>query len=136
MQLQSGDPKRPDDYVATYAREGYAILPGFFTPVEVDAIAAAMDQVHAEGVAYGRSFRHGNLFYNVAPAEDGGPLVRMVQWPSYHQPVLDQVRRDPRFAAMLAPLIGGDVKQIINQRRLASLRRCISCHDKYKDIRS
>jgi ectoine hydroxylase-related dioxygenase (phytanoyl-CoA dioxygenase family) len=29
--------------------------------------------------------------------------------------VLDRVRRDPRIAAILAPLIGGDVKQIINQ---------------------
>jgi ectoine hydroxylase-related dioxygenase (phytanoyl-CoA dioxygenase family) len=29
--------------------------------------------------------------------------------------VFDRVRLDPRFAAVLAPLIGGDVKQIINQ---------------------
>ena len=37
---------------------------------------------------------------------DGTPLVRMVQWPSYHQPALDAVRLDPRFAALLEPLIG------------------------------
>ncbi|UZK65946.1 phytanoyl-CoA dioxygenase family protein [Sphingomonas sp. M1-B02] len=104
-----------EDYPTAYQRDGYAILPRFFGPDEVAAIAAAMDQIHAEGVAHGRSFRHGNLFYNVAPVDDGEPLVRMVQWPSYHQPVLDAVRRDPRFAAMLAPLIGGDLKQIINQ---------------------
>jgi ectoine hydroxylase-related dioxygenase (phytanoyl-CoA dioxygenase family) len=39
----------------------------------------------------------------------------MVQWPSYHQPVLNRVRLDPRFAELLEPLIGGDLKQIINQ---------------------
>jgi ectoine hydroxylase-related dioxygenase (phytanoyl-CoA dioxygenase family) len=39
----------------------------------------------------------------------------MVQWPSYHQPVLNAVRLDGRFAQLLAPLIGGDLKQIINQ---------------------
>jgi len=103
------------DYVAQFQRDGYAVLRGFFAPAEVAEIGAAFDQIHAEGVAHGRSFRHGNLFYNVAPGEGAAPLVRMVQWPSYHQKVLDRVRLDPRFATMLAPLIGGDVKQIINQ---------------------
>lgn len=106
---------RGGDYVAQFRRDGYAVMRGFFDPAEVAAIGAAVDQIHAEGVAHGRSFRHGNLFYNVAPGAEGTPTVRMVQWPSYHQPVLETVRRDPRFAAMLAPLIGGDVKQIINQ---------------------
>lgn len=103
------------DYVAQFRRDGYALLRGFFAPAEVAEIGGAIDQIHAEGVAHGRSFRHGNLFYNVAPRESAAPLVRMVQWPSYHQPVLNRVRLDPRFAAMLAPLIGSDVKQIINQ---------------------
>ena len=48
-------------------------------------------------------------------ARDGEPFVRMVQWPSYHQPVLNRVRLDPRFAELLEPLIGGNLKQIINQ---------------------
>ncbi|WP_168355937.1 phytanoyl-CoA dioxygenase family protein [Sphingomonas gei] len=103
------------DSVAKFRRDGYAVLRGFFVPAEVAEIGAAIDQIHAEGVAHGRSFRHGNLFYNVVPGPDGAPLVRMVQWPSYHQPLLERVRRDPRFVAMLDPLIGGDIKQIINQ---------------------
>jgi hypothetical protein len=98
-----------------YAREGYAIVRGFFAPEEVARIGAAIDQIHAEGVAHGRSFRHGNLFYNVAQGTDGAPLVRMAQWPSYHQKVLDGVRLDPRFETLLSPLIGHDLKQIINQ---------------------
>lgn len=98
----------------TWHRDGYAIVRGFFTRQEVAAIGAEIDHVHAEGVAHGRSFRHGNLFYKIAEGADG-PLVQMVQWPAYHRPALDAVRLDPRFAALLAPLIGGDVKQIINQ---------------------
>lgn len=97
-----------------YQRDGYAIVRGVFTPAEIEAIGAAVDQVHAEGVAHGRSFRHGNLFYNVAEGSDG-PLVRMAQWPSYHQAVLNGVRTDPRIVEILAPLIGRDLKQIINQ---------------------
>ena len=95
-------------------RDGYAIVRGFFTAQEVAAIGAEIDRVHEEGVAHGRSFRHGNLFYKIAQGTNG-PLVQMVQWPAYHRPALDAVRLDPRFAARLAPLIGRDVKQIINQ---------------------
>lgn len=104
-----------DDYVASYWRDGYAVIRGLFDPEEIRAIGAAADQVHAEGVAHGRSFRHGNLFYNVAEGPEGAPMVRMAQWISYHQPVLNGVRLDPRMAEILEPLIGGDLKQIINQ---------------------
>jgi hypothetical protein len=101
--------------LARYWHDGYAIGRRFFDADEIAEIAAAIDQLHAEGVAYGRSFRHGNLFYNVADGPAGDPLVRLVQWPSYHQPVLNRVRLDHRFAQLLEPLIGADLKQIINQ---------------------
>ena len=113
--VRAHGPSAQDDYVADYWRHGYAIIRGLFSPPEIAAIAAAADQIHAEGVAHGRSFRHGNLFYNVAEGANGAPLVRMVQWPSYHQPLLDRVRLDHRIARVLEPLIGGDLKQIINQ---------------------
>ncbi len=103
------------DHVARYRRDGYAIVRGVFTPAEVERIGAAADQVYAEGVRHGRSFRHGNLFYNVAADAAGAPQVRMVQWPSYHQPVLNAVRLDGRMAELLTPLVGADLKQIINQ---------------------
>ena len=98
-----------------YRRDGYAIVRGFFSAAEVAEIARALDVLHAEGAAHRRSFRHGNLFYNVARDCDGKPLVRMAQWPSYHQPVLHRVRLDTRFVELLGPLIGRDLKQIINQ---------------------
>src|SRR5687768_18538444 len=97
-----------------WRRDGYAIVRGMFTLDEVAAIGAEIDRLHAEGVAHGRSFRHGNLFYKIAQSEHG-PIVHMVQWPSYHRPALNAVRLDPRFAALLEPLIGRDIKQIINQ---------------------
>ena len=102
-------------YVADYQRDGYAIVRGLFSADEIAAIGAAVDQVHDEGVAHGRSFRHGNLFYRVEPDGDGPPHVPMVQWMSWHQPVLNAVRLDPRMARVLEPLIGRDLKQIINQ---------------------
>jgi len=102
-----------DEHVTTFLDDGYAIVRNFFSADEISAIAAATDQLYDEGRAHGRSFRHGNLFYNIAAAEE--PVVRMVQWPSYHQKLLDRVRLDRRFLMLLQPLIGGDLKQIINQ---------------------
>ena len=106
---------RPDDYVAAYRREGYTILRGVFDRDEVAAIGAATDQLHAEALQHGRSFRHGNLFYRLGVDTAGAPVVQMVQWPSYHQPVMNALRLDPRLARLLEPLIGRDLKQIINQ---------------------
>src|SRR4051794_25563732 len=114
--LRSEQPVGVEADLAHYWREGYAVVRGFFSTSEIDEIAAATDQLEAEGERHGRCFRHGNLFYNVARESDGSePLVRMVQWPSYHQPVLNAVRLDTRFAELLEPLIGADLKQIINQ---------------------
>lgn len=101
--------------LAHYWRDGYAIVRGFFSADEIAEISDALDQLYAEGIAHGRCFRHGNLFYNVARDSSGEPLTRMVQWPSYHQPMLNHVRLDARFAELLEPLIGNDLKQIINQ---------------------
>jgi hypothetical protein len=114
--LRRDEPNGIHADLAHYWREGYAIVRGFFDRVELQGISTALDQLYGEGAAHGRCFRHGNLFYNVARASEGSePLVRMVQWPSYHQPVLNAVRLDTRFAELLEPLIGGDLKQIINQ---------------------
>ena len=101
--------------LAGYWRDGYAVIRCLFSAHEMGEISAALDQLYAEGLAHGRCFRHGNLFYNVANDRDGVPLVRMVQWPSYHQKSLDRIRLDMRFAELLEPLIGRDLKQIINQ---------------------
>jgi len=101
--------------LAGYWRDGYAIVRGLFNAGEIAEISASLDQLYAEGTAHGRCFRHGNLFYNVAQQDEGEPFVRMVQWPSYHQPLLNRVRLDERFANLLEPLIGRNLKQIINQ---------------------
>ena len=113
--MSSGHPTTTEPVdPAAWQRDGYAIVRGFFTPAEVAVIGAEIDKVHEAGVAHGRSFRHGNLFFKIAEGAEG-PNVQMVQWPAYQWPGLDAVRLDPRFSTLLEPLIGHDVKQIINQ---------------------
>jgi ectoine hydroxylase-related dioxygenase (phytanoyl-CoA dioxygenase family) len=51
----------------------------------------------------------------VEQAEGFGKVVRGMQWPSYEDDVLDAIRTDPRMLQIVKPLIGDDLKQIINQ---------------------
>jgi ectoine hydroxylase-related dioxygenase (phytanoyl-CoA dioxygenase family) len=100
---------------AQYRAQGYAVLRGVFAADEVARLAAAFDRQWQEGMAHRASFRHGNLFYRQGRDAALGKIVRLVQWPSYADPVLESVRRDPRWLPLLEPLIGRDIKQIINQ---------------------
>jgi ectoine hydroxylase-related dioxygenase (phytanoyl-CoA dioxygenase family) len=93
-----------------YRERGYTVARGLFTRDEIAAIAAAVDRVRDEANAHGQTFRHGNLFYRLVGGE-----VRMAQWFSYAHPEFDALRRDRRWLGLLEPLIGPDIKQIINQ---------------------
>ncbi len=103
------------DTIAQYRATGYAVLRGVFTGSEVAAIGAAFDRHWARGIALGASFRHGNLLYRVGEDAALGTIVRMVQWPSYEDAELARIRTDARLFAVIAPLLGSDIKQIINQ---------------------
>jgi hypothetical protein len=81
----------------------------------VATLAAAFDRQWQQGMAHRASFRHGNLFYRLGQDAALGKVLRLVQWPSYADPVLEDARRDPRWLPLLEPLIGRDIKQIINQ---------------------
>jgi len=98
-----------------YREHGYAVLRAVFAADEIRAIAAAFDRHWAAGMTHPKSFRHGNLLYRLGADPALGKLVRLVQWPAYGDGTLEAVRRDPRFLSLLEPLIGRDVKQIINQ---------------------
>ncbi len=100
---------------ATYRTQGYAVARGVFSPGEVAAMAASFDRFYAEGLRLGRSWRRENLFYRVVPDQNLGRIVRLVQWPSYIDDVLGGVRLDRRLCDLVSPIIGDDLKQIINQ---------------------
>ncbi len=86
-----------------------------FADREIAAIGAAFDRHWARGTALGASFRHGNLLYRLGEDPALGTLLRMVQWPSYEDADLARIRTDARLFALIEPLLGSDIKQIINQ---------------------
>ena len=109
------DPYALQAALAHYRSQGYAVLPSVFNMAEVAALAAGFERHWAMGMAYRTSFRHGNLLYRLGQDPKLGKIVRLVQWPCYGDPVLEQFRRDPRVLEVLEPLLGRDIKQIINQ---------------------
>jgi ectoine hydroxylase-related dioxygenase (phytanoyl-CoA dioxygenase family) len=98
-----------------YREHGYGIVRGVFTADEVAALAEAFDRHWREGMAHRGTFRHGNLLYRLGEDAALGRVLRLVQWPSYVDPVLARYRTDERLFRIVAPLLGPDVKQIINQ---------------------
>jgi ectoine hydroxylase-related dioxygenase (phytanoyl-CoA dioxygenase family) len=108
-------PDRIAAALAAFRAQGYAVLRGVFAAAEVAAIAAAFDRHHARGLELGRSYRHGNLLYRLGDDAALGKVVRMVQWPSYGDPVLARYRTHPAMLSLLEGLLGRDIKQIINQ---------------------
>ena len=103
------------DHVRDFRERGYAVIRGLFSPAEVAELAPAFDRIAAAGRAHRTSYRHGNVFFKITNDDNLGPLMRMMQWPAYIDPVLERYRRDPRIVELLSPLIGCDLKQIINQ---------------------
>jgi ectoine hydroxylase-related dioxygenase (phytanoyl-CoA dioxygenase family) len=104
------------DHISQFQREGYAVVRGVFDTGEVATLAAAFDRIHADAMAHGRSWRHRNIFYRLADDAALGRIVRYAQWAAWIDETLERTRRDPRLLEIVEPLIGRDIKQIINQQ--------------------
>ncbi len=103
------------DHVSHYREFGYAVVKGVFASDDVRELAQAFDRVQARALSHRGSFRHQNVFFRVVNDPTVGRIVRYVQWPSYFDEVLARFRTDRRLLAIVAPLLGTNLKQIINQ---------------------
>lgn len=102
-------------WIEAYWQAGYLIIEEVFNADEIGRMQTRFDRWYAEGMRHPSTFRHQNKIIWLEEDEQIGKFVRGMQWPSYEDDVLDAVRTDPRMLAILEPLIGGDIKQIINQ---------------------
>ncbi len=115
--VSTAHPENPmkAEYVQQYWRDGYTVIPNVFAPHEVEQMKMACDRWKFTGELLGRTWRKQNTVIWVNENEPSGPVVRGMQWPSYHDPVMDHYRTDPRLLMILEPLIGANIKQVINQ---------------------
>jgi len=103
------------DPVAHYRAHGYGVVRGVFSAAEVAEMAAAFERVYARAIAHPASFREANVFFQIARDPVLGRIVRFAQWPAYFDATLARYRTDSRLLDIVAPLVGRDLKQIINQ---------------------
>jgi ectoine hydroxylase-related dioxygenase (phytanoyl-CoA dioxygenase family) len=103
------------DHVQHFREHGYAVVRNLLDPAEVRELAGAFDRIYAKGLCLRTSLRLQNTLFRLAPDPALGKIVRMVQWPAYFDTTLAQYRVDTRILDVLAPLLGDDLKQIINQ---------------------
>jgi ectoine hydroxylase-related dioxygenase (phytanoyl-CoA dioxygenase family) len=103
------------DYLDQYRECGFAVLRGVFAPAEIEELKGAFDRMHAEAMSHPKSWRDKNVLFRTSRDSKLGRIVRLVQWPSYFDEVLQRYRTDHRVGDIIAPLVGRDVKQIINQ---------------------
>jgi ectoine hydroxylase-related dioxygenase (phytanoyl-CoA dioxygenase family) len=113
--LTTFTPGEPEAIAECFHEHGYAVVKNVFNTDEVTALKRATDRVKRQGVKVGKSFRHGNLGYWIKDDPRIGTNVIGMQWPSYNEAVLELHRRDPRMLALLEPLIGCNIRQIVNQ---------------------
>jgi len=103
------------EHVRQFEEQGFAVVRGVFRPEEVDELAEAFDRIYAEALRHGKSYRKQNVFFRLAADAALGKVVRMVQWPAYFDETLARFRIDERLGDILSPLVGRNLKQIINQ---------------------
>ncbi len=111
------NPMTPE-HVRQYWEDGYTIVREVFAPHEVEQLAQACDRWKFTGQLLGKTWRKQNTVIwvdNETTDQGVQHVVRGMQWPSYHDPVMDHYRTDPRLLMILEPLIGIDIKQVINQ---------------------
>jgi len=102
-------------WVDAYWGLGYVIIEKVFGHEEIERLGNRFERWYAEGMRHPQTFRHLNKVIWLEDSERVGKFVRGMQWPSYEDDVLDAVRTDPRMLAILGPLVGTNLKQIINQ---------------------
>ena len=95
------------DYLEEFELDGYAVFRQVFKPQEMTEIHAATERVRQRALAGQKSC--GNAKFYIS---DG--YVRSATWCAMYEPILAEVRSDQRLLTIIEPLIGNNVRQLIN----------------------
>src|SRR5262249_30841635 len=104
------------DLVEQLHSEGYAFVRGFLDPDEIEKVARETDRMYAEGLKHRTTYRDKNLLFEVL--DDPKARRRVViqaHWTAWISPLLERIRRDPKYFKLLEPFLGQDIKQITHQ---------------------
>ena len=104
------------DVVSQLYSEGYAIIRGFLDPDVIAHAGLEIDRMYAEGLKHRTTYRDRNLLFEVLDDPQARRrVVIQAHWTAWISPYLEQLRRHPRFFALLEPFLGRDIKQVTHQ---------------------
>lgn len=103
------------NFINDYNQKGFVVIRNLFEKHEVEELSNAAEELEKEGLRHEKSYRHKNLLFLIQHDPQKGKVLRFCQWPSYSYRVFEKYRTDKRFLQVLKPLIGENIKQIINQ---------------------
>ncbi|HTB27529.1 MAG TPA: hypothetical protein VK715_01135, partial [Steroidobacteraceae bacterium] len=87
--------------------EGYAIIRGFLSPTETQAISAEVDKMYAEGLKHHATYRDRNLLFEVLnDPKAQRRVVLQAHWTAWISPVMEEMRRSKGYLAVLEPFLG------------------------------
>jgi phytanoyl-CoA hydroxylase len=104
------------DLIAQLDTEGYAVLRGFLSPAEVAEVSTEVDRVYQEGLKHHATYRDHNLLFEILDDPKARRrVVLQAHWTAWISPLLERLRRNEKFFAVLEPFLGPDIKQITHQ---------------------
>src|SRR5258708_21025502 len=104
------------DHVDHYWEKGYAVIRGLFPKEEIAKAQAEAKRIYAEGLKHHAPYRDRNLLFEVLPESfPGRRYVLQAHWFAWISPHFEWLRRDPRYYRVLSPLLGGNIKQVVQQ---------------------
>ena len=119
-------PTITDADVAAYRKEGYLIVRNVFVTSELNDLKNACDDLQRQGSEYEQDTFAGTAFFNVF--RDANPFatdiekiaavpgkIRRVTYPYAVSPTLNEYRTHRKLLGCVTPILGPDVKQIVNQ---------------------
>jgi ectoine hydroxylase-related dioxygenase (phytanoyl-CoA dioxygenase family) len=99
-----------------YREHGYAIIKGFVSGDDLMDMQREAASVYAEGLTHHMTYYNGNLAFDILPERHFGKrYVQHAYWFSWVNDWFAQHRRSERMRALLEPIIGCDVKQLVEQ---------------------
>lgn len=127
------------DNIEQYWEDGYTIVRNVFNENDIHQMRMACDRWKATGELLERTWRNKNTIIWV---NDKGNNSRFntktvfgMQWPSYHDAAMNHYRTHPNLLQLVEPLIGNNLKQIINQIHWKKTESNVSWPS-HRDVRS
>ncbi|WP_299348866.1 phytanoyl-CoA dioxygenase family protein [uncultured Shimia sp.] len=104
------------DAAEQYREEGFALVRQFIDGDALNRLKTETDRIYQAGLEHPRTWRHGNLSFEILPEADfGSRYVIQAYWMSWMSEYFEAFRRSESYRILLEPILGKNIKQVAQQ---------------------